>query len=685
LNFVGFTVSVTVGLVRRPILYLPGGVMNTSMLEVAINCIERGWAVFPCAPKTKIPLISKENGGHGYKDATTNEEQVREWWANYPDANVPIATGVSKLCVVDFDLGFTNEEELRAWMQAHEMPLSYAVRTGRRPEFAVQVYYSGEGLKSTGWERDGAKGDLRCSTGLVMAAGAAHKSGHDYEVLWDYPLVPVPEFVRTLTMRSQNIGDAATVDDETADGWKKWLFEGLELSCTSIAFNGYEKRVNNGWWVGVVCPWVNEHGSGAGAESSTVLGILDGKLAFECSHGTCKAAKCDTAALRAWLADRDEFFGPEPGADPVAFFSRPKKTENPKLEPDFDPLSFFDTADQIVNAEPVDFIINSVIPKNRYTGFVALSGSRKTIIACNLVRSCLTREPFLGRFEVDNPPKRVILLAAESARSEMKERATKMGLIPFVESRQLLIRTAATASPFHQDQLPMSLLDGALVVFDTFIRFFDGMSEQDSTEARKFSAQMQRLVNAGATVVVLFHAPKGAKGADEMSIESVRGSSELGAAMAACWGLAMLGKDWKDNTRMSQVKRREFQCDPPIFDFSCDEETALCTFVDGDMVRVGTGERELEDAKAVEYLKANFGKPDRVIQAGFKKESGIERSYKWFQRRRKDKENWITDQLTGATICGGTSGTQGGDKALSAGRNLLKAKRDNSRFLNRSN
>jgi hypothetical protein len=50
-----------------------------------------------------------------------------------------------------------------------------------------------------------------------------------------------------------------------------------------------------------------------------------------------------------------------------------------------------------------------------------------------------------------------------------------------------------------------------------------------------------------------------------------------------------------------------------------------------------TEEVEEEDACAVEFLKANLGKPNRIISDAFKKETGIVRSYMWFQRRRKDK------------------------------------------------
>jgi RecA-family ATPase len=302
-----------------------------------------------------------------------------------------------------------------------------------------------------------------------------------------------------------------------------------------------------------------------------------------------------------------------------------------ETKPEF---SFFDSPDQIQNAEPVAFLVNGIIPKNRYTGFVALSGARKTIIACNLVRSVLMGEPFLSKFPVDCTPERVLLFAAESARSELKERVEKMDLVPFLQSGKLLIRSASTDGPFHQDDLPESLLSGSLCIFDTFIRFFDGMSEQDSTEARKFSKQMQRIVNAGATVIVLFHAPKGARKADVMTIESIRGSTELGASMACCWGLTMLGPNWEDLTRMEQVKRREFQADPAVFDFSCARETAICTYVDSGIKLVGTAARTAEDAQALEYLKAHLDWTDRAISKQFKAETGIDRSYKWFQRHR---------------------------------------------------
>jgi hypothetical protein len=562
-----------------------------TLLEIALDCIRRGWYVFPCWPKTKKPMTPS-----GFKDACLDEGVVRAWWRATPDANVAIATGPSGLCVQDIDHG-PDEETFSHWLGSER---TYIVRTGRRPEFGVQLYYSGSGLKSTAW-KDGWSGDIRCATGYVMAAGSIHPSGEKYTIWMDAPLAPVPERLIKMTAKTVDRPDAVTVDDATADEWKTWLLEYLDRN--ELQYRDFEKRVSNGYWLGIHCPWEHEHSSGAGAESSTVLGILDGWLAFECSHGTCKAAGRDTQRFRDWVCDTELEPGVGPSVELGTGLPNPRKLDDPKTwegigeDQSVDPLSFFDTPDQILNAEPVKFVINNIIPKQRYVGFVALSGSRKTIVACNIIRSVLTGQPFLGKFEVDNPPDRVMFFAAESARDELKKRVQDLGLVSYLQDRKLLIRSAAADGSFHQDQLPHGLLQNSLIIFDTFICFFDGDDEKDATEARKFRGQMMRMVNAGATVIVLFHAPKGAKDVDAMSIESIRGSGELGAAMACGWALAMLGKDWSDNTRMEQVKRREFQCQPPLFDFSCDMNTAICTYVDEPVVVQVGGEKAKLDAK----------------------------------------------------------------------------------------
>lgn len=59
---------------------------------------EYGWPVFPLAPGEKRPLTR-----HGFKDATTDPEQVRRWWRDTPDANIGLPTG-GMFDVIDVDV-----------------------------------------------------------------------------------------------------------------------------------------------------------------------------------------------------------------------------------------------------------------------------------------------------------------------------------------------------------------------------------------------------------------------------------------------------------------------------------------------------------------------------------------------------------------------------------------------------
>ena len=112
--------------------------MTASLLSVALECSKRGWYVFPCWPRSKKPMTK-----HGWKDATTDETQLRAWWEDKPDANVAIATGPSRLRVVDVDHGL-NAASFRAWLDERGGE-TYTVRTGRRPEFGVQLYCEDDG------------------------------------------------------------------------------------------------------------------------------------------------------------------------------------------------------------------------------------------------------------------------------------------------------------------------------------------------------------------------------------------------------------------------------------------------------------------------------------------------------------------------------------------------------------
>jgi hypothetical protein len=279
--------------------------------------------VFPCKPHAKTPLISG-----GFRAASDDPAQISLWWERWPHANVGIATGASGLVVVDVDHGLTEDCERPNWLTDAR---TFTVRTGRRPEVGLQLYFQADGSRnSAGWSKGGLSGDIRAEGGYVMAAGSIHPSGAAYAVVADDAVAPVPEWVKDLAPAQQKFDPATAVGDATADSWKTWLLEYCDHY--EIEVRDYEKRVANGWWLGIKCPW--EHESGDGAESSTVLGILDGKVAFQCQHGTCMRDKRATAQFKVEITQRNAAsFKPEPGADPVVIIGKPVEQDPDDFEP----------------------------------------------------------------------------------------------------------------------------------------------------------------------------------------------------------------------------------------------------------------------------------------------------------------------------------------------------------------
>lgn len=68
----------------------------SAILEAALAYAAHGWPVFPVG-RDKAPLTK-----HGFQDASTHPELIREWWREHPDGNV--ALGIPQgLVVLDFD------------------------------------------------------------------------------------------------------------------------------------------------------------------------------------------------------------------------------------------------------------------------------------------------------------------------------------------------------------------------------------------------------------------------------------------------------------------------------------------------------------------------------------------------------------------------------------------------------
>ena len=158
----------------------------------------KGWKVFPChsmkgekcscgksdcASPGKHPLTV-----HGVKDATTDIEQIKAWWEEWPTANVAIATGrESGLVVVDIDPKNDGESTFEELIEANgELPDTPMVLTGG----GGRHYYFAHPHKDKDCRNNplGPGVDIRADGGYVIAPKSNHKSGRKYE--WEAESIP---------------------------------------------------------------------------------------------------------------------------------------------------------------------------------------------------------------------------------------------------------------------------------------------------------------------------------------------------------------------------------------------------------------------------------------------------------------------------------------------------------------
>ena len=120
--------------------------ITATPLDAALDFAARGLPVFPLHyPQTRngVPACSCGRPGcddqakhpffrlapNGLKNATTDHQQVKEWWRRYPRLNIGVTTGT--IIVLDVDPRHGGYESLAALETEHDvLPHTWTVRTG---------------------------------------------------------------------------------------------------------------------------------------------------------------------------------------------------------------------------------------------------------------------------------------------------------------------------------------------------------------------------------------------------------------------------------------------------------------------------------------------------------------------------------------------------------------------------
>lgn len=152
----------------------------SEFLDAALMYASMGWRVFPLYPKSKNPATT-----HGFKDATTDGDQIESWWAKNPNYNVGIATG-SGLCVIDVDDKPKNavqgSDALRDWELEHgDIAETVTAISGTG---GVHYYYDVGDAEIPSCASDKIFIDLRSEGGFIVAPPSIHPDTSE-PYMWD--------------------------------------------------------------------------------------------------------------------------------------------------------------------------------------------------------------------------------------------------------------------------------------------------------------------------------------------------------------------------------------------------------------------------------------------------------------------------------------------------------------------
>lgn len=561
-----------------------------NFIDTTLDLARRGFHVLPLVVRNKMPIFPG-----GYKLGTTDLDQVRLWWTKNPQANIGIATGESNLLVMDNDHGLRDYDDFITWRDRNGLPPTYTVRSGRRPEFGVQMYYRGhvttQGRKT--WKLDGCNGDFKSDGGLVVHPPSIHPdTGLAYEVLLDLPIANRPDALLTLP---------------TADGKEK-------------------SQANDDGLI--ECNRNDDMCSFIGKVRSQIAQLSEAACLDICFNRNDQYAKGPLSEDELTEIVRKQYrLYPDVGPGPLVTIG---KTEAPKHW-----RERYATFEQFRDAKPTSFLIEGFLALDSITALAAPVGQRKSLIALNVAHSLCTGEPLFEYFKVVKQPERVVYLCPEMGISSFSTRLKQIGLLDHV-GKNLFCQTMDDTS------LKLSELDGELpgsvVILDTLTRFVAG--DQNSAEdMSRFAQEVFRLKREGATVLLLHHSVKGNGSSNSliMTLDSaMRGSTELAAFVTSCWATRLTdpNEPYQSPSLLVNVKQRDFESKP--FETTCGPDCRMHIVGEPGQIKELKKQKDADAEKVLAaLLKDN---PDVGIQKlrGALADAGFKKGPKWITKARCD-------------------------------------------------
>jgi hypothetical protein len=190
------------------------------MLDAALAYAKQGIPVFPCRTDDKSPLTP-----NGFKDATTDEKQIRIWWTQYPSAMIGMPTGeASGYWVLDTDLdtseGIDGPGELNKLIAKNSsLPTT---RTSKTPRGGTHYFFKYTVPIKNSQSKLAPDIDTRGDGGYVILPPSVTADGTFY--CWSNDTDPVAE--APLWLISQILNSPRS---------RAWARNALEKECATVA------------------------------------------------------------------------------------------------------------------------------------------------------------------------------------------------------------------------------------------------------------------------------------------------------------------------------------------------------------------------------------------------------------------------------------------------------------------
>lgn len=493
-------------------------------LNNALKLAKRGYRVLPVSATSKNPAI----GGVGCYQATTDEDQIRTWWGERPNARVGVAAGEG-LVVIDLDVkdGKDGIAAFTRWAQEHDVSWRPTVTTpsgGQHVYFRTQSNFS----NTVGKLLDGV--DVRSMGGYVVAYGRVPR-------LEDLPELD-PQLAQLLgpkdveqpvsSPREPDEADAGPLHPYAAAAIEKelarlqaeeiagWAGEGWNSTTYEVACNLLE--LANSEWSGYTLEQAEadllEH-----APTDPGFGPKEHRNCWESARKKVGGkyrpdprggAEADFQPFEdGSTGDHDDAFNNQVEVELRRLQIREEARRRLRVleAPPAEPFDAGTLAEILARPPEPEMRINGLQPWESSVLLTAQRKTGKTTMSGNYASSLLTGEPFLG-FDVRKLDGDLAFLNFEVSGAQLARWLHEIG-VPTDRCHIVNLRGRRNplANPDDWERLAQHLRARGVeaVIVDPFGRAFSGDNQNDNSQVGRWLVDLDRFVRGevGATDLLL--------------------------------------------------------------------------------------------------------------------------------------------------------------------------------------